>query len=172
MYEPGDLIIYGSMGVCRVEEIETKKLPKGGGEQTFYVLMPVYGSCRVSTPVDNGKVFMRPVIDREEAERIIDSIPGIHAEAYNNRVLLQLSEHYESILKQYDCAELVELTMSIHAKKQQAEEQKRKFGALDERYMKRAEDMLFGELAVALNIEKSAVPGYIAERLKGLSADG
>ena len=68
-------------------------------------------------------------------------------------------------------AELVELTMSIHAKKQQAEEQKRKFGVLDERYMKRAEDMLFGELAVALNIERSAVPGYIAERLKRLSAD-
>lgn len=165
MFEVGQLIIYGSMGVCRVENIEMKCLPGNDQEQSFYVLKPLYQKCVVSTPTDNSKVFMRPVIGREEANRLIDHIPEIHAEAYNNKVLRQLSEHYEAIIKQYDCAELIELTMSIYAKRQIALEQKKKFGALDERYMKRAEDMLFGELAVALEIEKHDVPDYITRRI-------
>ncbi len=37
--------------------------------------------------------------------------------------------------------------MSIYAKKQDLEAHKRKVGALDQRFMKRAEDLLFGELA-------------------------
>lgn len=165
MFAIGDMIIYGSMGVCRVEGIEMRRLPKSTAQQSFYVLRPIYQTCSVSTPVDNDKVFMRPVISREEAERLIDTIPTVRAEAYNNKVLRQLSEHYESIIKHYDCAELIELTMSIYAKKRICEEQKRKFGALDERYMKRAEDMLFGELAVALGIDKQEVQKYISERI-------
>ncbi|MDD6189849.1 MAG: CarD family transcriptional regulator [Clostridiales bacterium] len=165
MFAIGDMIIYGSMGVCRVENIELRRLPKSAEEQSFYVLKPIYQTCSVSTPVDNDKVFMRPVISREEAERLIDTIPAIHAEAYNNSVLRRLSEHYETIIKHYDCGELIELTMSIYAKKRTCEEEKRKFGAMDERYMKRAEDMLFGELAVALGIERHEVQSYIMERI-------
>ncbi len=166
MFAIGDMIIYGGMGVCRVEAIESRKLPKSSEEQSFYVLQPLYQTCSVSTPVDNGKVFMRPVISKEEAERLIETIPGVHAEVYNSKVLRQISEHYESILKHYDCAELIELTMSIYAKKRICEEQKRKLGALDERYMKRAEDMLFGELAVALGIDRQEVQRYIREKIE------
>lgn len=171
MFAVGDKIIYGSMGVCRVERIETKKLKASGEEQVFYILKPLYQSCTVSTPADNEKVFMRPVINKAEAERLIDSIPQIRAEAYNEKVLRRLTEHYEEIIRRYDCAELIELTMSIYAKKQLAIEQKKKFGALDEKYMHRAEELLFGELAVALGIEKSEVTGYIARRIEGTDDD-
>ena len=57
--------------------------------------------------------------------------------------------------------------MSIYAKKQDLEAHKRKVGALDQRFMKRAEDLLFGELAAALDIPREEVPGYIARRVEG-----
>ena len=63
--------------------------------------------------------------------------------------------------------DLVELTMSLYAKKKKTEAQKRKFGAIDERYMKRAEDLLFGELSAALEIPKGDVRQYIHDRLQG-----
>lgn len=153
------------MGVCRVETVETRVLPKGAGEAQFYVLKPIYQTCSVSTPVDNDKILMRPVISREEAERLIDTIPNVHAEAYHNKVLRQLSEHYEAIIKLYDCAGLIELLLSTYDKRRQCVRQKKKFGAMDERYMKRAEDMLFGEFAVALGIDKNEVPDYIIRRI-------
>lgn len=153
------------MGVCRVEAVETRVLPKGAGEAQFYVLKPIYQSCSVSTPIDNDKIPMRPVISREEAESLIDTIPDVRAEAYHNKVLRQLSEHYESIIKLYDCAKLIELLLSTYDKRRLCAQQKKKFGAMDERYMKRAEDMLFGEFAVALGIDKNEVPGYITRRI-------
>ena len=166
MFSVGELIVYGSMGVCRVEAVELRNVP-GGGQGQFYVLQPVYQKCAVSTPVDNDKIVMRPIISREEADRLIDTIPNVHAEAYHNKVLRQLTEYYESIIKLYDCAKLIELLASIYDKKRICAQMKKKFGALDERYMKRAEDMLFGEFAAALGIERSAVSQYISDRIGG-----
>ena len=166
MFSVGELIIYGSMGVCRVEAVELRNLPNGGQGQ-FYILQPIYQKCAVSTPVENDKVVMRPIIGREEVDRLIDTIPHIHAEAYHNKVLRQLTEHYESIIKLYDCSKLIEMLLSLRDKKRICAEMKKKFGALDERYMKRAEEMLFGEFAAALEIERCEVLQYISGRIGG-----
>lgn len=165
MYQTGELILYGRTGVCRVEEITCVKLRGTEIEQQYYVLKPLYQTCNITTPVDNSKVFSRPIITKEEAERVIGAIPGIKPEAYHNRNLNQLREYYRSRMETYECIDLVELTMSLYEKKRQAEEQKRKFGAVDERYMKEAEELLFGELAAALGIEKDSVRDYIARAL-------
>ena len=110
MYQVGDLIVYGGTGVCRVMEVG----PQTGG-RLYYTLEPVYGSCRIFTPAENPKVLMRPIVTRQEAERLIDEIPAIQPEAYYNKVLRELTEHYDTILKTYNCGELLKLTMSIYA---------------------------------------------------------
>ncbi|MGE4275818.1 MAG: CarD family transcriptional regulator [Lawsonibacter sp.] len=165
MFKVGDMILYGSTGVCRVTDITTRDFSGADADQLFYILIPLYQNGIISTPVNNTKIFMRPIISKDEAERLIDMIPTIRAEAYHSQILQELTEHYEKSLKTYDCTELVELTMSIYAKKQFVEQQKRKFGAVDEKFMKHAEDLLFGELAAVLNIPKDQVPEYIAERV-------
>lgn len=165
MYQIGDMIHYGSTGVCRVENIKTQNLPGVKKDQLFYILKPLYQDCTISSPVDNKKVFTRPIISKEEANRIIDTIPNVKAEAYHSRVLRDLAEHYEAAFASHSCEDLIELTMSIYAKKKYMEQQKRKFGAVDERFMKRAEDMLFGELAAALEINKENVQEYISNRI-------
>lgn len=166
MYQVGDLILYGSTGVCKVADITTQELAGKDKKQLFYVLEPLYQNCTIFTPVITTKIFMRPIISKDEAERLIDMIPTIRVEAYHNRDLNQLAEHYKASLSTHDCSDLIELSMSIYAKKQFAEQQKRKFGVVDEKFMKRAEDLLFGELAAALNIPKDQVPEYIAERVE------
>ncbi len=160
MFQPGDFVVYGRMGVCQVERIEHRK-----DGQDFYALMPRYQNCSILTPV-NGKVFMRPVISREEAERLIDLIPTMEVEPCESKVLRKLTEHYQASIATHDCRDLVELTMSIYAKKKMVEKEKRKFGAVDERFMREGEALLFGELAVALDILVEEVPGYISSRLE------
>lgn len=166
-YQVGDLILYGGTGVCRVADIQARTGGRGEPERLYYDLEPLYQSCTIATPVDNGKIFMRPIISREEAERLIDEIPNVEAEAYHNKAMRELTQHYEAALKTYDCRDLVELTMSIYAKKQDVESKKRKFGALDERFLHRAEELLFGELAAALDIKRDEVQRYIEKRLGG-----
>ena len=165
MYKPGDQIIYGNTGVCRVKEITTPDFEKDKSKQ-YYALDPVYQDGVIFTPVDT-KVFMRRVITKDEALALIDQIPAMQTEAYHNSVPRELEEHYNTYLKSHDCGDLLELGRSIYIKKQEVLSQHRKFGAVDERFMKRAEDLLYGELAVVLEIEKNEVETYIAQRVEG-----
>lgn len=166
MYQIGDLIVYGSTGVCRVEAVETPRHRPGEEERQYYLLRPLYQDGTIRIPVDT-KVFMRPVISREEAEKLIDAIPGMNAEVYHERNFTQLAAHYQEALGSHECSDLIELVMSIYAKKQYVESRKRKFGQVDARFMKRAESLLYGEFSVALGIPFDDVQGYIASRVSG-----
>ena len=168
MYAIGDLIIHGSSGVCRVEEI-TMLSVKGSpdGPRPYYILKPLYQSGTITTPADSDKVFSRPVISKDEALSLIDSIPGVEAASYNNSNLQQLEAHYKASFVSHSCEDLIYLTKSIYAKKREREAAKLKFGAVDRRYMDRAEDLLFGEFAVALGITRDEVPEFISLRLGG-----
>lgn len=164
MFKTGQHIIYGNTGVCTVTDI-IRKDTDARGVQDFYVLKPASSDYTITTPVNGSKVFMRPVISKDEANALIDAIPTIHAEAYHNRVLRQLSDHYDEFLTTHSCEDLIKLTMSIYAKKQSLLQQKKKLGAVDEKYIKKGEELLFGEFAAALGIEKSEVQAYIAARV-------
>ena len=165
LYQVGDRIIYGSNGVCAIEEIKMIEVPHTDEEKAYYIIKPIYQECRISVPVDT-KMFIRPIISKDEALALIDGIPQVDAQPYFNTALRQLQDHYEKKLSSHSCTDLIELTISLHRKKQQLLEQKRKFGAIDERYMKRAEDLLFGELSVVLDIPKNEVRQFISSRLE------
>jgi CarD family transcriptional regulator len=168
MYQINDYIVYGRTGACKITDIRTSKNTSAIKDQLYYVLQPLHENCVIYTPV-NTKLFMRPVISAEEAERLIDTIPSIHAEPYYNDSMQGLAKHYETVLQYHDCADLIELSMSIYTKKQTAEQQNRKLGLIDERYMKQTEELLYGELSLTLGIPKDDVPGYIASRVESIN---
>ena len=165
MFQIGDLILYGGTGVCQVTKITRPNIPGVDKTKLYYVLSPLYQDGSIYTPVDNPKVFMRPILSKQEANALIDKIPSLQIESFHSPVLSELSQHYNKALSSHQCSDLVELTMSIYAKRQTAQEQKKKFGTVDEKYMKRAEELLFGELAAALGIQKEDVPSYISTRV-------
>lgn len=171
MFQTDDCIFYGQLGVCRVVDVRVPDFCSGEEKRLYYVLEPLYQRGTVFIPVDSD-VFMRPILSREEADRLIDLIPSIQAEAYNNSNLQELTQHYADKLQSHDCADLIELTMSIYAKKRDRGQSNRKIGAVDEAYMKRAEALLYGEFAVALGIPDQEVPAYIAARVRQLKRRG
>lgn len=160
------MIIYGSTGVCRVAEIKEIEDRTKGSKRLYYVLDPLYQSCVITTPTDNKKIRMRPIISKEEAERLIEMIPTIEAEEFHSSIIRELTEHYQASIESHNCEDLLELTMSIYSKKQTLEQQKKKFGVIDERYMKKGEELLFGEFAVALGIPREKVQDYITTKIE------
>ena len=65
MFSIGDLIFYSKTGVCEIVEIIEKE-SEVFGKKNYYILRPLYQECDISIPVDNKKVYMRPVISREK----------------------------------------------------------------------------------------------------------
>ena len=71
MFQAGDLVVYGTTGVCRVESIDQPNMTGADRNKKYYRLKPFYQDGVIYTPVDNTKVSIRPVITREEAEELV-----------------------------------------------------------------------------------------------------
>ena len=165
MYQVGDRIIYGSNGVCVIDEIKMIEVPRTDELKAYYIIKPMYQECKISVPVDT-KMFMREIIGADEARALIDTIPQVDAQPYYNTALRQLQDYYEKKISSHNCVDLIEMIISIYRKRKQLLEQKRKFGAIDERYLKRAEELLFGELSVALDVPKTEIREMVGKLLE------
>ena len=168
MFQPGELVMYGTTGVCRVEEITT---PTGGAKgKPYYRLTPLFQNGTVYTPVENGKVPMRPILTSQEANALIDAIPTVPASAVSGTTLQAVAAQYQNALRSNDSYVLLQLTKSIYQKQHPASDGKQRGGSVEERFRKQGEQLLYGELSVALNIPIEEVPAYIAQRLEALKA--
>ena len=166
MYQIGEQIVCGGEGVCRVVAIGPLDMRGAQKGAQYYTLTPVHRVGKIFVPVDSS-VYTRPIMTREEAEALIDRIPEIPEEIFENSNPRVLNEHYQAYLKSYDCENLVRLIRSVYAKGRSAAERGRHLGQVDERNMKRAEEMLHGELAAALDIPVDQVKEYITRRVEG-----
>ena len=79
MFQPGELVVYGSTGVCRVEGFGGLDQPGEDRGKRYYLLKPLWQDGMIYAPVDSEKVPMRPVMSREEAEALIGRMPEIPA---------------------------------------------------------------------------------------------
>ena len=157
LFNKGDKVFYGQTGVCVVEDVSEKILTKNI-KKLYYTLRPIYQHNNIIyAPALSDKVFIRKIISKAEAQRLIKSVP----ELLNKVLDGQTEEDYQAALESLSSEELLELAVRIYAKKQAAKRIKKKPGFVDEKYLKRAEELLFGELAAALDIPFEEVPNLL-----------
>ena len=161
MYQIGEKIIYGENGVCTVEKIAPLEMGGASKEKLYYYLTPLVGSGTYFTPVDTN-AFMRPIISREEAEALIDAMPGIPPAICNDNRFNHVDAFYRDLFKLHSNEALVSVIKGLNCR--MAEKKTRSTRA--EATMKRAKDILHGELSVALGIEFGQVEGYIRDRIE------
>ncbi len=165
-FQTGELVVYGSCGVCRVLGVERPNTrgPERGRE--YYLLKPLYQSGEIYTPVEGNKVPLRPVISAGEAEELIRAIPDLPAEPCRAASLQALTQHYQAAMGSYDCRSLLCLALSIEAKRHQAQSQRKRLGMVDERYRKQVQRLLTGEFAVALHCSPDDVEARILQQIR------
>lgn len=160
MFAAGDLVIYGGEGVCRVDSVGTPNTSGYDKTKTYYTLSPLYRTGQVMTPVDTS-VLMRPLMTRQEADDFLAALPALPPQApegLNQRVI---KEHYHAVVSSYDCGRMAAMIKYTSARRRDALRRGRKVSQLDERYLRRAEEQLYGELAAALGIDRQDVCAYI-----------
>ena len=162
MFNKGEKVVYGTTGVCVVADICEKELIRNQ-KKLYYILKPCFQPNNIIyAPVNDGKVFMRPVMTAKEADELIAKIPAIKAD--NNQIFLS-QDDYKSELSSHSSVDLVKLTTIIYQKKKIAHENRKKLGFVDEKYMNLSETLLFGELSVALDIPFEDVQKYIKSKI-------
>ncbi len=166
MFQKGDCIVYGSTGVCRIKAVGPLGNMRGADRQRlYYTLDPLYEQGVIYAPVDCD-VFMRPILSRRAVDELISKIPDIREDrAFNSCDQRMLSDYYRAFFRTHNCEDLVQLIKTVYAKNKHSQETGKKVGQTDQRYKKHAEELLYGEFAVALGIPVETVVDYISDRL-------
>lgn len=160
MFQKDDYIIYSYTGVCKVKAIEEHKNKMTTTVELYYKLEPLFGSEVIYTPV-NTKLFMRPVIQRDEAISILKEIPEIKEEDYQMDRTTVLVQAYEGALLQHDSRTLIKLIKGIYKKNHDIFLTKKKMNSIDQKYLRIAEDLLYSEFSIALNVPMNDVKQYV-----------
>jgi CarD family transcriptional regulator len=166
MFSVGDKIVYGENGVCTVAKVAPLDHAGTSPGKLFYHLEPLIGSGTYYTPVDSG-AFMRPVISREEAEALIDAIPSIEPAICRDNRFNHVDAFYKELFRQHSCEALVSIVKGLHLRMSE----KKSRSSRAETTMKRAKDILHGELSIALGMDVGQVEEYIRDRLEPADAE-
>ena len=165
MYSVGQYVVCGNKGVCTVQDITTLDISGVDKAKLYYILKPEYiTASTVYVPVDHAE-SLREVLTRQQAEQLVHDIPEIAPLQIHNEKLAE--QEYRNCMRTNDCTQWVRVIKTIYDRKQKRQQAGRKETAVDGRYFKLAEDSLYGELAIALGMERNQVCAYITDKLQG-----
>ncbi len=156
MFQVGDYIVYGSNGICRVEEITHPDIAGSTPDKLYYVLVPEKTrDSRLFCPTDNNRVVLRSVITAEEAKALLEEVKEI--EPLRIQSERQRDDTYKKAMKSCDLRQCVQMIKALLIRKEEREANGKKVTVTDERYMKLAEDGLYSELALAMGIDREEI---------------
>lgn len=161
MFSVDDYVVYGSEGVCRVESIGHPDIAGLDKLKRYYTLSPVYRHGKIYTPVDST-IHMRRVISKDRAQELIGGIKEISGDLDVPKDAKLANIYYRDLVRTYECQKLISVIKYVFSKRRRLAESKRNVPAVDMKFFKIAEDMLYNEFAFVLGIEPTEVKGYIA----------
>lgn len=162
MFGINDYVIYGSEGVCIVESIGHPEITGLDKSKEYYTLSPVHRTGKIYTPIDST-IRMRKALTKSEAEGIIANIGDICCELDVPRDNKQANLYYKALITSYECEKLISIIKYVFLKQKEFVAIKKNVPAVDLKYMRIAEDMLYNEFGFALGIEPKAVKEYIVK---------
>ncbi len=164
MFAIGDYVINGNNGICMVQDVTTLNINGVDKTRKYYLLKPVFASgSTVYVPVDTADNTMRKAVSKDEALVMIQSIPDIPLIPLADEKTLERT--YKEYIHQNSCESWIKLIKTIYLRKEMRILKGNKVTAVDSRYFKQAEDYLYGEFSVALDMPKDDVRTYIEDIL-------
>ncbi len=152
MFNIGDYIVYGHNGICQVIDITHPDIAGSDNNRLYYVLVPEKTKdSKLFCPADNDKIVLRKIISAEEAREIIEESKTIEPLVISNERMRD--DSYKNAMKSCDLRQCVQVIKTLLLRKKEREENGKKITATDERYLKQAEEELYGELAIATGQE-------------------
>ena len=164
MYSIGDMVMYGSFGICKVTAIEKRDLT--GEEQEYYILKHINSEKNIFyVPTNNDAALskMHPICSKAEVDELISHMNSEGLIWIDNDI--KRKEEYSRIIKDADKHEIIRLIKTLYLRRKELAESGKKLRSTDENYLSLAENMLFEEFAYALDIDKSEVVKYIENHI-------
>lgn len=171
VFAAGDKVVYHH-DVCVVKGLEEAY----ANDEDYLGLEALFKNALIfHIPVRSCDKLLRPVITREQALKLIDSLPKtdalqdpvISGTAGGSVANHRLRESYREYLRSSDIDDLIPLLKAIYQHIEKRYEKGKTPSSADRDYFNEIETMLYNELAVALEIDRDDIKGFVEERLEG-----
>ncbi len=164
MFNIGELIMYGTNGVCRVDGVTNSPFDPED-KREYYVLKPVHDQSNlvIYTPVENENVIMRPLLSREAAEDFIYAIDDIEPiEVENER---SRRDVYREALRTTIPENYVRIVKAVRFRREEFSRSRRRLPDLDIDFEHSAYSCLLGELSAVLGVSRDKMDEMISKKL-------
>lgn len=171
MFQKGDFVTYGCKGVCEIKNITTLQLDGIPKDKLYYEMSRVSDAkAKVFTPVEHegGKNVLRPVLSGEEAAALLEKIPQLEQPWIRNDRARE--ESYREIIGGCDPTGLLSMIKSLYQFRRERALIGRKLPAMDAKYLRSAQENLFTEIALVMELTTEQVDEFVTERI--LFAEG
>lgn len=156
MYKENEYIMY-KHDVCKIREI------KHYNNQYYYVLIPLSdNSLTMSVPVENKQGNIREVLSKKDALKLIDNIKNIKPLDNLNDKLIE--NKYKELLNNCTHEDLITVIKSCFLRNKERLDSGKKIGEKDKSYFDRAEDYLYNELCISLNLSREEIEQLIYDK--------
>lgn len=160
MYQCGDQVVYGIHGVCKILDLELRKVDRNKVE--YYVLSPLdQPDARFYVPTQNQAAVakLRPILTREALNALLQSEnAGKDTWIADEN---QRKQRYRELISSGDRAALICMVRTLHKHKAEQLASGRKFHLCDENFLRDAQKLLSSEFSLVLNIHPDEVGTYI-----------
>jgi len=170
LFDKGEYIVYGTTGVCLVKDIITMDRDDVPKDKLYYVLEPVCTTgSRIMTPVEGNKNVMRRILTKAEAYQLIDGIKKVEQLWVADEKQRELK--YKEALRTCDCRQWIGIIKTLYLRKKDRMVHGKRLTEVDERYMKKAKENLYGELSIPLGIPVAEVEKFITSRIDEIEVE-
>lgn len=164
--EIGSMLVYGSRGVCKVEDIKKERFVSQ--EREYYLLRPMDDvKSLIYVPVDSDRLEkqVRKVLTPGEIDHLISIMPNEAAPwIEENRAR---AEFFRSVMESGNREQMVQIIKTLYLRRQELAAVGKRLNVADETVLSRLEKLLYDEFALVLNIRPDEVLPFIQEKLRG-----
>ena len=107
---------------------------------------------------------MRRIMNKEEAQKLIEHIKEIDLMWVQEEK--RREQTYKDAIRTYDSRSLVQIIKTLYQRKRIRIKEGKKVLSSDEQYLRKAEELLYSEMSLALSIPKDQVGAYILETVE------
>lgn len=165
-FEKGQFVVYGTNGICTIEDITEMSFAKGMAKAPYYILKPAGAdSSTIFVPVKNEKLVskMRALMTKEEIDSLLLGMADKELEWEDDR--RYRAENFHDILTKGVTEDLLLMISCIYVRKRQLIAQNKKLPTTDGNTLKAAEKLVEEEFSHVLGIRPDEVGKYIRKLL-------
>ena len=157
MFQVGDKIVHPMHGAGVIDSIVTKKV--NGVVRDYYILKLPVGGMLVMIPTSNSEeIGVRPVVDKDEADRLIASMPDIEVDMTQN-----WNRRYRENMMRIKSGDLLEVARVV--KGLMLRDEHRGLSTGERKMLHCAKQILISELVLSQNLSYETVEERINRAL-------